>query len=983
MSNLAQFHENALLAIDINEDGSVSITDTKDTEAAEVAYDSARVYLYITADDRASMLRYCFNTLKNAKSRVDSEEELNEYVWNTRVRLFDSRFIRKNLSRLKGRLLLQILLSKSNLSFLEKSGNKSVNSESYKASRVYAELREWAEFESGADASLFNRREFEYVFGGISDQYLTLLEDAYMRLEDLAKPKESIEYKLAYAATRCLSITGLAYKKDIDLTLDSSMREVLLAYALAAYPDAISLVCIGDSHLAAGVLGQGLCHWRKVVANSLYGYIPEYPGLSSFVSYYRSADDIKVSFAVYKSLLFNSSVVGVFPCKQFGIAIYNDRVALDCRKGISVNYTDASNVIREMRLLNSHIIASAQLGGTVSRLPSDPSAASGAWTFEDLIGVEAVFAICNSTKESSIGSEWNTTNIAKSLSVPAKTQADVDLLTRDIHYTIVDGKLVYYPCFNNTEGQYITGIASAFGVSVSGIVNSDCLLNSGVLELLTSDIETTLKYLYEPGKLRKTIMKMHSTEMDNIVDQFNLAKDAVTLDEYSADRSQALKIYQNSRMQEVSDSYKSQYNSKFPSYLILTNGQYAHVAHDSHYSKSAETRLNKVMKSLKGKDPAWFMTTWRFSYNAAESIFPRNPIDTYRIRGNAASSIIHPRRDACVMATHEVVTSGECKPIRIELPAAVIALAQVRCSTTTTYKVDNIADIIRCTIAFDGVTRHMHNTYSSKSSGYYDTNTPAKRMQVPDFSDSVFDVFLKIGGFWFTDLGDPSSQIDASLLNKIRYSNPASHTLATNSPSSLVSRLKNKQVKFIVSCKDYTPEVKFISGPLEEVNVSLLEILKMRVAIVLTVAERLYTLYGMQSIVVSQFGRAAHVQKPSSGKPYHFPHNDMMAESDVDLFHIYASYPLTKETRPTTPVGVLMSDSMGVRFNSDGIIASLGLFDSRDELHKHLLKADCSISTVTEMLATAVKLYSAYSEDNLFQNDLADEAISLIRKLFL
>jgi hypothetical protein len=256
-------------------------------------------------------------------------------------------------------------------------------------------------------------------------------------------------------------------------------------------------------------------------------------------------------------------------------------------------------------------------------------------------------------------------------------------------------------------------------------------------------------------------------------------------------------------------------------------------------------------------------------------------------------------------------------------------------------------------------------------------------MQVPDFSDSVFDVFLKIGGFWFTDLGDPSSQIDASLLNKIRYSNPASHTLATNSPSSLVSRLKNKQVKFIVSCKDYTPEVKFISGPLEEVNVSLLEILKMRVAIVLTVAERLYTLYGMQSIVVSQFGRAAHVQKPSSGKPYHFPHNDMMAESDVDLFHIYASYPLTKETRPTTPVGVLMSVSMGVRFNSDGIIASLGLFDSRDELHKHLLKADCSISTVTEMLATAVKLYSAYSEDNLFQNDLADEAISLIRKLFL
>ncbi len=988
--SIQEYKDNALAAICISEDGSVSI-ETDNVSQVSATLGSTTVYVYLTADDKANVVRSTFNILKNASSPSLDENAVQNYLWSTKTYMITSEYVSKYFNRFKGRILLQILLAKVALSFASNT-RIACSTGNGDRSRVFAPHSEWSPFTSTFcnDASLVCRRDYEYFGYNQDDTYIRALEDAYSRLGDLSLDKETDEYMLAYISTRMLSVTGLAYYEDIDISLGSSMKDILIAYALASYPDTVSLICIGSKEKAEAVLGVGLSYWRKILATHMYGYTPNYICLSSFVSYYESEESLKIPFSKYRSLLFNTSVS--YPQNTTNRSVYSctyySNSLVDTCRAEEYAY-EAVCAIKELRELNSRILSSAQLGGSQGRLPSDYDS-SGAWSIgEDLISMWTIFAIANSPKDCTHGAQWSASNVAQDITIPIKTQNDADVLTRDIYYTTVDGKKCFYPLFRLSIAHFINSIASTYNTCVAGYASAEAITKSGVLNYLTESVDSTLANLFEPGKVRKTAMSMHSLEMANFTKHYEYLKKVCTSEDYQKDRDIAQQ-YSTEYIRRPDLGFRSPIkglpkNCRIPGHIIISS---QHVLRQSSemFTKSQDTRLNKVLKSLKTKDSSYFMKTWRFSYGAGESILPRTYVDLYRIAGYPASSAIYPRKESCIMATSEVLSKAKkTSVVNITLPEERAKDITLLLKAVGLHKVDSMKDIFTSVIAFEGVRMHLETI--SSSGGSMSHKNP-RCVPVLDFSGCVFDKYLRSAGFWSFSPVFNTSSLDkvTSVMGKL--CNMYEHIQGGVTPR-YTSVILDKVISYKVTCIDGEEPSDYSLSGVHSFDVSIREVLKNRAAIVLSIAQRIYTAYGMNTIIVNQFFRYPSAQKPEDSAEFDFlTLPDSQSDSDLDLFCVYINRSSFSDN-DGIPASLFIGDNYHgatnkcVRFNAAGIVDCLDLFDSSNELGEYISLVGGNYTQLRECIGTALKLVEVACETNWFTSDILDRAVKTIKSKLL
>ena len=82
--SIQEYKDNALAAICISDNGSVSI-ETDNVSQVSATRDSTTVYVYLTADDKANVVRSAFNILKNASSPSLDEKAVQNYLWSTKT----------------------------------------------------------------------------------------------------------------------------------------------------------------------------------------------------------------------------------------------------------------------------------------------------------------------------------------------------------------------------------------------------------------------------------------------------------------------------------------------------------------------------------------------------------------------------------------------------------------------------------------------------------------------------------------------------------------------------------------------------------------------------------------------------------------------------------------------------------------------------------------------------------------------------------
>lgn len=985
-----EYKDNALAAIVITDDGSIQV-ETEDVGSIKVSDGDTAVYVYLTADDKANVVRSAFNILKNANSPASNESSVQNYLWATKTYMFTPDYLNKFFGRFKGRVLLQIILAKVALAF-SASTRIACSTSNGDRNRLFSHHSEWSPFNSTFcnDASLVCRRDYEYTGYNQDDNYIRSLEDAYLRLGDLSLDKDSDEYMLAYIATRTLSVTGMAYYKDIDISLNSSIKDILISYALAAYPDTVSLLCIGSKVKAEGTLGAGLAYWRKVIANSVYGYTPNYVCLSSFVSYYESEDSVKIPFSKYRALLYNTSIN--YPQNSNNRSVYSVTYYVnsldDTCKDAEYVY-EAVCTIKELRELNSRILSSAQLGGSQNRLPCDYESSGASLIGEDLIGMWTIFSIANSSKDSTHGAQWSSSNISTDINIPIKLQNDADTLTRDIYYTTVDGSKVFYPMFKLGMSHFTNSIASTYNTCVTGYVSAEALNKSRILESLTEHPESTLECLYEPGKVRKTAMLMHSLEISNFTRHYEYLKKVCTSADYSSDRDIAVK-YASDIFKKPDNGFRNPIksfpkNCRVPGHILTSTSHILRQGSDV-FTKAQDSRLNKILKSLKNKDSSYFMKTWRFSYGAGESILPRTYIDLYRMTGYPASSAIYPRKESCVVAAAEVLGKHKkTSTVNIVLPEQMAKVIVQFLRSLGMNKIDSMKEVFTSLIAFEGVKLHLDTIVLS--GGSMSNKNPRSTPSI-DFSGCVFDKYLRSSGFWALSPTFNTSELSKVTAVMSRTCNLYEHIQGGLTPR-YTSDIVDKVVSYNVTCVDGDEPSDYILSGVHNFDVRIFDVLKQRVAIILTVAERIYTAYGINTLVVNQFYRYPSAQSSNNGQDMEFlTLPDGQSDSDIDLFYVYISRSNFSDT-DGIPSSLFMGDSYHgvsnkcVRFNAIGLADCLDLFSDSSELLQYLSMAGCKYENLRECISTAVKLVNAACDTNWLKLSAVDRALSAISNKLL
>ena len=977
-----KYHKKKLCQIDLRADGSLSIAD-RDTEPVftDINPSDCRIYVYLTCPQRQSLVTSSFNVLKQAfiVSKYNPEDlgyHNNNVcsVSGNSVKLYKSAL--NETAKVSGRVLLGVILERINTVYCNNGIiNSSTSNRQTGVPQQYDTYRMWqnetTQYQS--NVSLMHRAISDYSSLSLDSSYVRILVEGFEALDRLSSTpdKDSREYLDALVKVRCLSFVGTCLTKEIPLSYDSSVYEVLLAYAAISFPDTVALVCIGNKDLATSMLGKGLARWRDVVCNKVFGYcLSDMPSLSSAVCYFNTAEDIKIPFDKWFSIF--SEHVSQFLNVSSTTSRENgaSQVSLDVdlripnrvSKDVFLNPQELnfSYTLRELRLLNSYLMSSLSIASTSNRclISSDNSCSIYS---EDLIGVELLALILNSKKESKIGRAFGAYSSAgQSIVTPSNSANDVKKLLADKYDLLINDVTYRSNGIDLKSRHIISNICNAFAMLEMCAVTD---INTKEVNLLSElGISDSIDSLYEPGKARKAAIALHSNEIKTI---------------------EKVRSHLSTMFEETSTVAKGHCED--------TRGMLASRALGSWSSseiseKAYANRISRVVNIVKSLDITELLKTWRHSHSAADSLKSLTLVDSYKNyeAPYGLGSKLTKSKSGLMLYEMMVSKSGCPRPYTIDGTQELIN--KIKDDEFLTDKpIGLVSTLDECLTTLcaivsleDCIQRSYAGTRPEGVYRYSGSSSYTTRACFLSFSDTVFDLYIKSPGLWNT--GENSSTYSGIDGKRSMHGLSNTDNLSAYPPD--VLRIKD-------SLRDY--RLSFSIGD-SKGYIYLLDVLRTRVVMLLTIAQRIYTECGVQSIVVSSMSGYSTIQsignmsEDSKSGLLVLPKGNL-SEFECDLFCIGVTSDVSKSInlKSKLPGNTLISDStdFGVRFQTLGIVESLNLFDSREQLHELLVKSKCNVTDLQDMLIKSLAIYQSYYEDNYLALDHCEVAITKIKEMLI